>query len=1235
MKGHASRAAAVAMTAALVGGLLSVGAAAPAGAGSSGPCGPPVTSVIACENTKTGDPPSDWKVAGNGDATIQGYATQISVDVGQTVTFKISASVAYHIDILRLGWYQGNGARIIQSNLQPDAAAPQNVPPVCSSDASTGLVDCGGWAPSAHWNVPASATSGVYEAHLVRNDTGGSSAIVFVVRNDASHSAVVFQTSDETWEAYNTYGGVDSHGASLAGNSLYTCVVNCPAGNPQAYKGAYAVSYNRPLQGLDDSGRSSPFYAEFNMIEYLEANGYDVSYMAGADVESRGSLLLNHKIFTSTGHDEYWSAAQRANVTAARDAGVNLAFFSGNEMFWKTRWAPSIANGMPMRTLVSYKETHFDAPTDPNDPNTWTGSWQDPRFSQPVDGGRPQNAVTGQLFVVNSGTTDIVVPAAYAHLRIWRNTAVAGLSSGSITIGAGVGGTLGYEWDEDADNGSRPAGEFDLSSTTLAGSAEVFTDYGSNTDPNGTATHHLSLYKAPSGALIFGAGSVQFVWALMSPNGNPADVNARQMVVNLFADMGNVQPATLMSGLVAATPSTDTSPPTSVITSPTASASLTDGSQVTITGTASDTGGGVVAGVEVSTDGGSTWHPATGTTSWSYTWIAHGNPATSIRSRAVDDSGNLETAPPSVPVNVGCPCSVLSTNLAPVTADALDANPNELGMRFTPDVSGTVTGIRFYKASTNTGTHVGNLWTASGSNLASVTFTGETTSGWQSMNFGSPVAVTAGTTYVVSYFAPVGHYSRSKSWFYPAPSAPGPDGSGSDVAAPLHPVLAVGGNANGVYASAGASTFPGTATTGPAAGSNYWVDVIFTPTAPGPVAPGGPSDARAVAGNGTATVSWGAPYTGGSPITSYVVTPHVGASSLAPVTVSGSPPATTATIGGLTNGTTYTFTVTATDGIGTGPAAITTGVTPTGPPAAPSSVTAAPGNASAVVSWSTPASGGSPITSYTVTPHSAAGDLPPTTVSGAPPSTSALITGLTNGTTYTFTVVVANGTGAVSVDSAPSAGVVPSNQGAWLVASDGGIFALGSASFHGSTGNIALNKPIVGMAHTADGAGYWLVASDGGIFAFGDAGFYGSTGNLRLNQPVVGMAPTPDGRGYWLVASDGGLFAFGDAGFYGSSGNLRLAQPVVGMSPSPTGHGYRLVASDGGLFSYGDAPFYGSLGGHVLSAPVVGMANTASGQGYRMVQSDGGVDNFGDARVLELPPHGPLARPVVGISDLN
>ncbi|HEY7947215.1 MAG TPA: IPT/TIG domain-containing protein [Acidimicrobiales bacterium] len=209
----------------------------------------------------------------------------------------------------------------------------------------------------------------------------------------------------------------------------------------------------------------------------------------------------------------------------------------------------------------------------------------------------------------------------------------------------------------------------------------------------------------------------------------------------------------------------------------------------------------------------------------------------------------------------------------------------------------------------------------------------------------------------------------------------------------------------------------------------------------------------------------------------------------------------------------------------------------------------------------------------------------------------------------------------------------PTGSGYWEVASDGGVFTFGGATFHGSMGGRLLNGPIVGMAATADGGGYWLVASDGGVFAFGDAGFHGSAGNVRLNRPIVGIAPTADGGGYWLVASDGGVFSYGDAGFHGSMGGRPLNQPMVGMAADRASGGYWLVAADGGIFSFG-APFYGSTGGTHLNAPVVGMEAAADGSGYRLVAADGGVFSY------RLPFEGsegsvPLAQPVIGVTALG
>jgi len=187
--------------------------------------------------------------------------------------------------------------------------------------------------------------------------------------------------------------------------------------------------------------------------------------------------------------------------------------------------------------------------------------------------------------------------------------------------------------------------------------------------------------------------------------------------------------------------------------------------------------------------------------------------------------------------------------------------------------------------------------------------------------------------------------------------------------------------------------------------------------------------------------------------------------------------------------------------------------------------------------------------------------------------------------------------------------------GYWLVGRDGGIFSFGDAPFLGSTGNIHLNQPIVGMAANPAGTGYWFVASDGGVFAFGDAPFYGSTGSIHLNKPIVGMAAMPSGQGYYLVASDGGIFAFGpDAKFRGSTGNIKLNKPIVGMAVAPNGRGYWLVASDGGVFAFGNgADFFGSTGNIKLNQPIVGLAPTNSNKGYWFVAADGGIFSFGDA----------------------
>ncbi len=167
-------------------------------------------------------------------------------------------------------------------------------------------------------------------------------------------------------------------------------------------------------------------------------------------------------------------------------------------------------------------------------------------------------------------------------------------------------------------------------------------------------------------------------------------------------------------------------------------------------------------------DGGATWRRRPARRAGRSTGSSSGSGTVTIRSRAYDDSGNMETPSAGVAINVTatrtCPCSVwASTVVPPAPIDDGDPSSVELGTKFRADTNGFITGVRFYKGSLNTGNHVGNLWTTTGTLLASVTFSGETASGWQQANFSSAVPITANTTYIVSYHAPNGHYTGSDS----------------------------------------------------------------------------------------------------------------------------------------------------------------------------------------------------------------------------------------------------------------------------------------------------------------------------------------------------------------------------------------------------------------------------------------------------------------------------------------
>ena len=777
-----------------------------------------MSNRIVAENQLNGSPPSDWDIQETQNWTIEGFATEISLNAGATVDFKINtSSTNYRIDIYRLGYYGGMGARRVDS--VPVQLAQPQVQPNRQRDDDTGLIDAGNWAISASWPIPANAVSGVYIAKLIRQDsTFGQNHIPFIVRDDAGHSDVVFQTSDTTWQAYNSWGGISLYGGDGPGTDSAT------VGR------AYKVSYNRPFitrwGGFYAGPQDWIFGVEHAAIRWLEKNGYDVSYISGLDSSRSGARLLDHKVFFSVGHDEYWSGAQRSNVEAARDQGVHLAFLSGNEVYWRTRWEPSMAGpATANRTLVCYKETRAHDDIDPS--TQWTGTFRDPRFAGPnaLGAGMPENALTGTLFTVDSYRLDTIeIPYAHSRMRFWRNTGVDDTDPGDVA--ALTTGYLGYEWDSDLDNGQRPAGLINLSQSIVSVHS-LLLDYGTVTGP-GTAEHNLTLYRAPSGALVFGAGTVYWAWGLDDSHDLeqvPADIRVKQAMVNLLADMG-VQPVTLETGLFAATQSTDLSPPVSSIAMPLGS--IAHNQTVTINGTAADTGGGVVGGVEISTDNGVTWHKANGRESWSFAWTPSLGGSYTLRSRATDDSGNIETPGAGISVTVTGPTgkTLFSPYARPQVLNSDDANAYELGMKFVPAANGTVSGVRFYKGPNNVGTHTGTLWSAGGTQMATTTFANETAQGWQTATFANAVPVTGGSTYVVSYHTN-GLYSVNDFFFTSAVTNNG-------LTAPA----SASSSGNGLFASGAATSFP----TNTFEASNYWVDVLYHPASTSPQPPDAVAD---------------------------------------------------------------------------------------------------------------------------------------------------------------------------------------------------------------------------------------------------------------------------------------------------------------------------------------------------------------------------------------------------------
>jgi hypothetical protein len=305
-------------------------------------------NLVVTENRKPGA--TDWQLTrvradrdGFRSPWIEGYCSKQSVRAGETIDIMVSTQPPreFRIEMFRMGYYGGRGARAV-TTLGPFSGKAQRVP----TPGAKNLHECQ-WPPAIRFTIPGDWLSGVYLGRLTTVVEGDSepywqSYVIFIVRDDRP-ADILFQCSDNTWQAYNRW---PNH------FSLYT--------HPRGNQGPWAdVSFDRPYgreaqhDGVVNdpltfgSGEFLPF--EFPLAYWLEQHGYDVTYCSNSDMltPDRG---LRCKAFLSVGHDEYWDIRQFRCVERMRDDGVSLLFFSGNAVCWVTPYRDS-RDGRPNRII--------------------------------------------------------------------------------------------------------------------------------------------------------------------------------------------------------------------------------------------------------------------------------------------------------------------------------------------------------------------------------------------------------------------------------------------------------------------------------------------------------------------------------------------------------------------------------------------------------------------------------------------------------------------------------------------------------------------------------------------------------------------------------------------------------------------------------------------------------------------------------------------------------------------
>jgi len=438
------------------------------------------------ENARPGT--DGWRIAYPAlDGEIAGYAGATSYDRGATVDLHISTrtdGARYSIELYRMGWYGGAGGRLItvvrdqRGQAQGYWSASEGLHDCrrCRLDAATGLLDAD-WEASYRLRLEQSWPSGLYLAKLQAAE-GKQAYVPFVVRDDGRRADLLVQLSVNTWQAYNAWGDGSLYGSFDASR-------NWVGKTARAHK----VSFNRPYDplenGLVEFGAGEFFRFEYDFVRWVESQAYDVTYATDVDLHARPGLLVNRRGFVSVGHDEYWSWEERAQVEAARDRSVGLAFLGGNDVYWQVRFEPG-ADGASDRTLVCYKDAALDPAANSN-PSRTTVLWAAP----PVE--KPQSLLTGTTYGTNA--TPEQQPWVVADDTSWV-FAGTGLQRGDE-----IAGLVGYEYDRLPDEASRPAGLVAVGLSPVTGW-------------EGSDRTASVVYAAESGAPVFNAGTIQWAWGL-------------------------------------------------------------------------------------------------------------------------------------------------------------------------------------------------------------------------------------------------------------------------------------------------------------------------------------------------------------------------------------------------------------------------------------------------------------------------------------------------------------------------------------------------------------------------------------------------------------------------------------------------------------------------------------------------------------------------------------------------